>query len=172
MAGRISYYGNIVKEGLVLDLDAAKLDSYPRSGSTWRDISGFGNNATLTNGPTFNNDNRGAILFDGADDIVNVTNSLLFGNTTNLTVSIWFNFSSISINTFSIIHKGPQDLNRGRNYWWIYYNYTGNPSTNRFIWEVGDGLSNRTVTSYFWTATANIWNNIVFIINIILIIIK
>ena len=28
MAGRISYYGNIVKDGLVLDLDAAKRDSY------------------------------------------------------------------------------------------------------------------------------------------------
>ncbi len=33
MAGRIAYYGNIVKDGLVLDLDAAKKDSYPGSGT-------------------------------------------------------------------------------------------------------------------------------------------
>lgn len=70
MAGRIAYYGNIVTSGLVLNLDAAKRDSYPGSGTTWRDISGNGNNGTLTNGPTFNSDNYGSIVFDGVDDYV------------------------------------------------------------------------------------------------------
>lgn len=40
MAGRISYYGGIVTNGLVLDLDAGKKDSYPSSGNVWTDISG------------------------------------------------------------------------------------------------------------------------------------
>ena len=70
MAGRIAYYGNIVTSGLVLNLDAAKRDSYPGSGTTWRDISGNSNNGTLTNGPTFNSDNYGSIVFDGVDDYV------------------------------------------------------------------------------------------------------
>lgn len=47
MAGRIAYYGNIVKDGLVLNLDAAKQDSYPGSGTTWNDISGTGNTSLL-----------------------------------------------------------------------------------------------------------------------------
>ena len=47
MAGRIAYYGGIVKDGLVLDLDAAKLDSYQGSGAVWRDLSGNNNNSQL-----------------------------------------------------------------------------------------------------------------------------
>ena len=70
MAGRISYYGNIVKDGLVLDLDAAKRDSYPGVGTAWNDISGFRNNGTLVNGPTYNPTNAGSIVFDGASDKV------------------------------------------------------------------------------------------------------
>jgi hypothetical protein len=42
MAGRISYLGGIVKNGLVLDLDAGKADSYPRTGTLWNDLSGYG----------------------------------------------------------------------------------------------------------------------------------
>jgi hypothetical protein len=68
MAGRIAYYGNTVTNGLVLSLDAAKRDSYPGSGTAWRDISGNGNNGTLTNGPIYTSDNGGAIVFDGVDD--------------------------------------------------------------------------------------------------------
>ena len=62
MAGRIAYYGGIVKDGLILDLDAAKRDSYPSSGTVWNDISGFQNNGTLINGPTFNSSNSGNIV--------------------------------------------------------------------------------------------------------------
>ena len=68
MAGRIAYYGGIVTNGLVLDLDAAKKDSYPGTGTAWNDISGNRNNGTLTNGPTFSTNNGGSIVFDGVDD--------------------------------------------------------------------------------------------------------
>jgi hypothetical protein len=61
MAGRIGYYGGVVKDGLVLDLDAAKLDSYPRTGTSWKDISGNQNNGTLINGPTFDSGNGGVL---------------------------------------------------------------------------------------------------------------
>jgi hypothetical protein len=72
MAGRIAYYGGIVKDGLILDLDAAKRDSYPSSGTVWNDISGFQNNGTLINGPTFNSSNGGSIVFDGVDDFTDL----------------------------------------------------------------------------------------------------
>jgi len=72
MAGRIAYYGNIVKNGLVFDLDVAKRDSYPGSGTVWRDVSGFQNNGTLTNGPTFDSNNGGSIVFDGTNDYVDL----------------------------------------------------------------------------------------------------
>lgn len=69
-------YENIVTDGLVLCLDAGTLMSYLRSGTTWRDISGNGNNGTLTNGPTFDSGNGGSIVFDGTNDFVQCTGSL------------------------------------------------------------------------------------------------
>lgn len=62
------YSPNIVRSGLVLALDAADKNSYPGSGTTWRDLSGNNNNGTLTNGPTFSSANGGSIVFDGSDD--------------------------------------------------------------------------------------------------------
>ena len=48
----ISYNPIIVRDGLVLALDAANPKSYPGSGTTWFDLSGAGNHFTLFNSPT------------------------------------------------------------------------------------------------------------------------
>jgi len=89
MAGRIAYYGGIVRDGLILNLNAAKRDSYPRSGTVWRDIVGT-NNGTLTNGPTFDSGNGGSIVFDGVNDYVALGNisSLILSNN-QFTVNYW-----------------------------------------------------------------------------------
>ena len=98
MAGRVAYYGNIVKDGLVLDLDAAKRDSYPGSGTTWSDVSGFQNNGTLVNGSTFNSSNGGSITFDGVDDYVTVSPPLT--GITDFTLFTWFKTPSIATEQF------------------------------------------------------------------------
>jgi hypothetical protein len=73
MNGIIDSNQKIVSNGLILNLDAAQLRSYPTSGTTWTDISGSNNNGTLTNGPTFNSANGGSIVFDGTNDYVSGT---------------------------------------------------------------------------------------------------
>jgi hypothetical protein len=71
MATNYNYFGGIVTNGLVLDLDAAKVASYPGTGTSWYDISGNNNNGTLTNGPTFSGiGKQAAIVFDGTNDFV------------------------------------------------------------------------------------------------------
>jgi hypothetical protein len=70
----------LVTDGLVLALDAANTVSYPGSGTTWTDLSGSGNNGTLTNGPTFNSDNFGSLVFDGVNDEVTASASNIFNN--------------------------------------------------------------------------------------------
>lgn len=82
---------NIVTNGLVLNLDAANIKSYPRSGTTWRDLSGLNNNSTLTNGPTFNNQFLGNISFDGIDDYTSIAN--LTNTTAGFTWDFWINFA-------------------------------------------------------------------------------
>jgi len=90
MGGRISYLGGIVTNGLVLDLDAGKRDSYNRLGTTWSDLSGNRNNGTLTNFGSqtiWNGDNGGSIVFDGTNDYV-VIPSFNFGSNA-FTISYW-----------------------------------------------------------------------------------
>jgi hypothetical protein len=62
----------IVRDGLILELDAGNSNSYPGSGTTWTDISGYDNNSTLVNGPTFSSNNDGIIVLDGIDDFVSI----------------------------------------------------------------------------------------------------
>jgi hypothetical protein len=88
MAGRIAYYGGIVKEGLVLNLDAAKKDSYPGSGLAWNDISGTTITGSLINGPTFSTSGSGAIVFDGTNDYVKI-NPSNFSYPNGITVEWW-----------------------------------------------------------------------------------
>ena len=63
---------NIVRDGLVLALDAGAVRSYPGSGTTWYDLSGNGNNGTLTNGPTFSTDGVSSFFFDQTNDRVDI----------------------------------------------------------------------------------------------------
>jgi len=46
----------IVTDGLMLNLDASQLNSYPGSGNTWYDVSGNGRHFNWTAAPTFGND--------------------------------------------------------------------------------------------------------------------
>ena len=78
----------IVTDGLVLYLDAANTKSYPGSGTTWSDLSGNGNNGTLVNGPTFDSENGGSIVFDGSSRRTTLT--LPFGQLGFTTLSIWY----------------------------------------------------------------------------------
>ena len=54
----------IVRDGLVLALDAGSERSYPGSGTTWKDLV-YKGESTLVNGPTFN---EYYITFDGIDE--------------------------------------------------------------------------------------------------------
>jgi hypothetical protein len=83
-----SYSPKIITDGLVLALDAANTKSYPGSGTTWRDLSGNGNNGTLTNGPTYNSTNGGSIVFDGLNDYVDIGVKGTL-NPSTITVSAW-----------------------------------------------------------------------------------
>ena len=71
----------VASDRLVLNLDASDINSYPRAGTTWYDLSPYQNHGTLTNGPshgwTQQNGNH-YIDFDGSNDYVD------FGNDSSL----------------------------------------------------------------------------------------
>jgi hypothetical protein len=87
---------NIVKDGLVLYLDAANSKSYISGSTTWSDMSGNGNNGTLVNGPGYSSQNGGSIVFDGSNDYVNCGNILNFERTNSFSISCWVNMTSLA----------------------------------------------------------------------------
>ena len=84
----ISYNPAIVRDGLVLCLDAANSKSYPGSGTTWTDLSGRGNTGTLVNGVGYSASNGGSLSFDGSDDYVQISNNVSPG-TGDFAISVW-----------------------------------------------------------------------------------
>jgi len=99
----------VITDGLVLALDAADVSSYPGSGTTWTDLSGNGNNGTLTNmdGTNFNSANGGSLTFDGTNEYVNCGNpsSLNFG-TGNFTLSFVTYTTAYGFQGGSYVGKG------------------------------------------------------------------
>ena len=92
-------FGNgprIVTSGLVLALDAADKNSYPGSGTTWRDVSGNNSIGTLTNSPTFNTANGGFFGFVTDDYVLIPENSAL--NSQTISIEMWIKTNSLSQN--------------------------------------------------------------------------
>ena len=110
----MNYGPKLATDGLVLCLDAADVNSYPRTGTSWSDVSGNGNNGTLTNGPTFNSSNGGSIVFDGGDDCVLVNSNANILSKTAYTKTAWFYTTSFGTNN-NIISGG----NSGQHAFWL-----------------------------------------------------
>lgn len=83
----------IVRNGLILHLDAGDRNSYPGSGTTVYDLSGRGNNANLQNGAYFNSSKNGHIRLDGTNDRIQVpdSNGDFDIGTGDFTVNLWIN---------------------------------------------------------------------------------
>ena len=112
-----NYSPKIVTDGLVLYLDAANSKSYVSGSTTWNDISRGGNTGVLTNGPTFNNENGGSIVFDGANDFVNCGASNVYNPIDSITVGCWVYFNSLNRREI-FIGKG-NGSNASTNQYWI-----------------------------------------------------
>lgn len=90
---------NIVKDGLVFYLNAGSPNSYYpiNAGTLWKDISGNKRNVNLINGPVFNSENGGSIVFDGINDLARLSAATNFGAPANLTVSIWVKYTDFVV---------------------------------------------------------------------------
>ena len=145
----VGYNPKVVTDGLVLALDAGNTKSYPGSGTTWTDLSGKGNNGTLTsmNGSNYNSANGGYLDFDGSIDQINCgsSNDFAFG-TGDFTIEFWCN--SDALGTSPIISISSTGGNATTN-WQFRYN---NAQKVRWIYSSSsDIISNSTVSAGEWT---------------------
>lgn len=116
---------SIVTDGLVLNLDAGNINSYPGlngTGNTWFDLSGNNNNGTLLNGVGYNSANGGSLVFDGVNDYVNIPYLLLSGSQ-DFTINIWLKSNNhIGGTIFGNYPAGNLQLFHGTNYIGMWLN--------------------------------------------------
>ena len=154
---------DIVTSGLVLELDAADKNSYPGSGTTWYDISGNGNNGTLTNGPTFTS--PGYFSFDGADDFVDTNLNL---NQT-MTINVWYRRQKVSTagNNF-FIHASAYNYPASNT--WFELNisdpYYGNGGTiETWAYSLNNGSRQDFLISPYPASILGQWRNMCIVFN-------
>jgi hypothetical protein len=157
MAGRISYLGGIVRDGLVLDLDAAKTQSYPRTGTLWSDISGNQNNGTLINGPTFDSGNGGSIVFDGTSDKTEILSTQTVNFQSTITLEIML-YPTLSNQNGAVITKWTTGAGSNNSY---AFTLGQDATNNRYGFYINQ--SNNTIRSLLPTTNfgSNMWNHIV-----------
>ena len=143
----ISAGPDMVQDGLVLSLNANDRLIYISGSTTWNDVSGRGNNGTLTNGPTFNLGNGGSIVFDGVDDYV-LHPSLDLGTTCSW--GLWINYDRANNSNEAFVVLGANINNRYN----LFYNF---PDKTFYI---GYGSNNFGSFSYNAGLNANTWYNI------------
>ena len=144
---------DIVTSGLVMNLDAGNTSSYPGSGITWTDLSGNGNNGTLTNGPTYSSANGGSIVFDGTNDYVNIG----VGKGVNqfsgdFAVSVWVMADSTGSTFGNIIGDYYTNSIATTNEWQLMISNTSQIS----FYRVGTGSIFNIASGY----SANTWINV------------
>jgi hypothetical protein len=128
-AQKSKFANTIVQQGLVLNLDAGNPYSYAGAGTTWFDTSGNSYNSTLTNGPTYSNDNGGVIAFDGVDDY---SVSSVASITDSSTLGLWIKAASYAGNKIPISIDGT-NYGSGPN---LYF------TNNVITWNIGDSANN------------------------------
>ena len=112
MSGKIGPNKGIsITNNLIAYLDASRFTSYPGSGNIWYDLTFNQNNATLINGPTFNSNNGGSIVFDGTNDYAELTQASKGSDSSDFTWSIWFKPNIVS--TQFLISRGKDDYGAG-----------------------------------------------------------
>jgi hypothetical protein len=160
-------FGKIVTNGLVLALDAADKNSYPGSGTTWRDMSGNNSNSTLTNSPTFNSANGGSIVFDGVDDYTTTTAGQAFYQYTNQLSVCWWIKRNGDLLTGAGCGQSTLSLDDMTSNVWLMHGNTNNTVTfyvnDNGAWKniASSILDNN--TWYFLAGTINTSNIIMYI---------
>jgi len=106
---------NIIRNGLVLELDAASRNSYPGSGNTWYDLSGNGKNYTFGSGISWNSAGyfncNGTGVFTGPASNTFGFNTTMehyveaFVQATSATANVFFNWQATTVNDSRAIYS-------------------------------------------------------------------
>lgn len=152
----LGHGSSIVRDGLVLHLDAANVKSYPGSGAIWKDLSGNGNNGTLVNGVGYSSNNAGGLIFDGVNDYSFHSVSPIVGNSAfSITGFFYRTGSTIQRATWGIAgNSGLQGINS--------YSLTGSNLLSIDLWGSTTIQSNESYDLNQWIFAAWVYRGATF----------
>jgi hypothetical protein len=133
-------------DGLVLHLDAANTRSYPGSGNTVYDLSGFGNTSALTNGPTYNSSNLGAFVLDGSNDYI-----LVNSQANILSKTAYTKIAFIYISNFSTVNNIISGGFSGQHAFWMFGTDKLNAGHNG-TWNTVVGATTLSLNTWYFAA--------------------
>jgi len=86
------------RTGVVLNLDAGILTSYPGYGTIWNDLSYTNSDGTLVGGVGYSADNFGSLTFDGVNDYISLGKSFIStgeigSGDISYTLEAWFKYN-------------------------------------------------------------------------------
>ena len=133
-------------DGLVLHLDAGNTRSYPGSGNTVYDLSGFGNTSALTNGPTYNSSNLGAFVLDGSNDYI-----LVNSQANILSKTAYTKIAYIYISNFSTVNNIISGGFSGQHAFWMFGTDKLNAGHNG-AWNTVVGATSLSLNTWYFAA--------------------
>jgi hypothetical protein len=164
----VAYNPACVTSGLVLCLDAGNVKSYPGSGVTWTDLSGYGNVGTLTNGPSYNSANGGSIvsftsadmrLFGAYSGATNQLASGFTGSTFRVWIAGWQNLSIVC--STNVIYNITITYANSIFKYYLNGSYISSLSTASNLFN-NMGIGNTYILSYGSYFNGNIYNFLIY----------
>lgn len=127
----VNDYNNLFAPGLIFEIDAQNLDSYPGSSTIWYDLSKKKNNVTLENGVAFSSFDPKTFTFNGSTHRGRMQNILLGNGNLEWTATAWIKTTTTvdALGQGSILSNasgGPvysmMGVNQGKIVYWTYQN--------------------------------------------------
>lgn len=143
----------IISSNLFVHLDASQSASYPGSGSTWTDLTGNGNNATI-NGATWLDTDSGIFDLDGSNDTISIphVSQLSLSTSAQRTVQVWVKFDALPESGKQVPVFGKLSNASGFDgYWGGLFSNTGT------VRCVTNGTAVQRISTSTLTVTTNTW---------------
>ena len=149
-----NYNPCVATDGLILYLDAFNSSSYAGTGTTWYDISGNSNHATLVSSPTYTVSNGGTFVLDGSSNYFTLPNNSIL-SVSNFTISIWVKLAQLNADQYLI--DTSSNLNFGYGY---SFRIRSNNTIRFWAYDANNSLDTTdTVSSNTWYHITVSYNN-------------
>ena len=151
--------------GLIINLDVTNSSSYSGTGTSWYDLSGNNNHATLINGAVVNTGSNG-IVFDGVNDYAQIVstsgiNSAMSGD---FTFDLWIKMLEPVPTSYpygKIFSKGCYNCGSEKGFNGI--NYYKNGTRYYAGWQYVDRITNSASSLVTYSVNINSWMNMIYV---------